>query len=99
MAFERGRLEEPLIAEGAAVQTGSSVCQVVTQQTGRRGEALIADFAAEEFLARVLGHVLAQQAAAREALPAMGALVGQSGARPVPAQLGGGFDGRVCRCC
>lgn len=96
MAFERGSLEEPLITDMTVVQAGCSMCQVVTQQTGRRWEALCAEFATEEFLSSMLKHMLTQQAAACEALPAMGALVGHSGARPVPAQLGGGLDGCAC---
>lgn len=96
MAFERGSLEEPLITDMTVVQAGCSVCQVVTQQTGRRREALCAELTTEEFLSSMLEHMLTQQAAACEALPTMGALVGYSSARPVSAQLGGGLDDRTC---
>lgn len=54
--------------------------QVVTQQVGRSWEALFANFAVEEFLARVLEHMLTQAAAPCKALATVWALVGQGGA-------------------
>lgn len=77
VALERGRLREGLGADGAGKAAWWTMAQAVAQQTSRSRETLVAHVAVEQLLARVLEDVLAQEAAPREALPAVRALVGE----------------------
>lgn len=75
VAFERSRLRECLCADGAGERARWTVTQAVAQQASRSWEALVAHVAVEQLLARVLEDMLAQEAAPREALPTVWALM------------------------
>lgn len=75
VAFERGRLGESLGADRAGEGARWTVAQAVAQQASRTWETLIAHVAVEQLLARVLEYMLAQEAAPREALSTVRALV------------------------
>lgn len=77
MAFERGRLREGLGADGAGEGAWWTMAQAVAQQASRSWETLVAHIAIEQLLARVLEDMLAQEAAPREALPTVRALMGK----------------------
>lgn len=71
------------------------MAQAVAQQASGSWETLATHATVEQLLACVQEDMLAQEAAPREALPTVRALVGERRARPITAQLGCGLEHRV----
>lgn len=77
MAFERGRLREGLGTDGAGEGAWWTVAQAVAQQASGSWETLVTHVAVEQLLAGVLEDMFTQEAAPREALTAVRALMGK----------------------
>lgn len=77
VAFERGRLREGLGTDRAGEGAWWTVAQAVAQQASGSWETLVAHVAVEKLLAGMLEDMLAQEAAPREALPTVWALMGK----------------------